>query len=108
LSLLKNLVTEIANKVENLDTIISYFYTLMLIYIISSSHKKNMNLLSIWPFAECTYSLGLKYYRRIHYKAFNNDSKNIAIDNTIFAEILLGAAFINKDNDSITLLTTNS
>lgn len=73
--------------------------------IISSLHKKNMNILSSGNLESGTYILTLRYYRRLHSNNFDEKIKNIDLLKATFAEIDVNLSFINKDADAVQILT---
>lgn len=75
--------------------------------IITAMHKKNMNVLSSGPLEAGTYVLTLRYYRRLHSNNFSTNIKDVQLLKADFAELDVNLSFINRDNDLVSLLTSD-
>ena len=74
---------------------------------VSSTHRKNMNVINTKRLHSGTYVVSLRYYRRLHYKAY--DSKVIneeRLTDAKYAMAHFDIEMINTSDDEVTILTS--
>ena len=100
------LVSYIASDFSLIDVSL-YLYEMKTQRTIQAVHRKNMNVLFTGPLSPGNYIFSIRYYRRLKYIEKNGKPVyNLNRDN--FAEVEFNASFLNKGNDTITILTSGN
>lgn len=74
---------------------------------IAAVHNKNSNSIKTGPLGEGTYVFTIRYYRRLHYINKKNSLESVRLLRATYAEIEFNAAFINRSDDIVKIMTTD-